>query len=298
MRLPVIVGMGGVNAAGRTSDFQSFRRMVIDDLPNQERQRTLVGLLADEPGLEDWTIYVDDNQNGRRDAGENLDRQLTRCFEVTRVLHDGDQRGDHGLGVTGREHVREVLHGDLEALDVGDLTLTEAASMVIGGSGLDSPGYDLLALMTGSEGMLGIIVEVAVKLLPKPERAQVLLAAFDDVVKAGEAVGNIIAAGIIPGGLEMMDRLAIKAAEDFVHAGYPLEAEAILLCELDGTNEEVSEHVYKVREVLRQSGASEVRTAKDEAERSIFWNQPKDRGFANWFIHPARRYSVRPAHRM
>jgi glycolate oxidase len=147
----------------------------------------------------------------------------------------------------------------------------EGELLTIGGSGLDSAGYDLLALMTGSEGMLGVIVEVTVKLLPKPERAQVLLAAFDDVVKAGEAVGNIIAAGIIPAGLEMMDRLAIRAAEDFVHAGYPLDAEAILLCELDGTNEEVSEHVLKVREVLKQSGATEVRTAKDEAERLVFW---------------------------
>ena len=147
--------------------------------------------------------------------------------------------------------------------------------LTIGGNGLDSPGYDLLALMTGSEGMLGVIVEVTVKLLPKPERAQVLLAAFNDVVKAGEAVGNIIAAGIIPAGLEMMDKLAIKAAEDFVHAGYPLDAEAILLCELDGTNEEVSEHVLKVREVLQSSGATEVRTAKDEAERQVFWQGRK-----------------------
>ena len=147
--------------------------------------------------------------------------------------------------------------------------------LTIGGSGLDSAGYDLLALMTGSEGMLGVIVEVTVKLLPKPERAQVLLAAFDDVVKAGEAVGNIIAAGIIPAGLEMMDQLAIRAAEDFVHAGYPLDAQAILLCELDGTNEEVSEHVLKVRKVLQQSGATEVRTAKDEAERMVFWKGRK-----------------------
>ncbi len=147
--------------------------------------------------------------------------------------------------------------------------------LTIGGSGLDSAGFDLLALMTGSEGMLGVIVEVTVKLLPKAERAQVLLAAFDDVVKAGEAVGNIIAAGIIPGGLEMMDKLAIKAAEDFVHAGYPLDAEAILLCELDGTNEEVSEHVLKVREVLLSSGATEVRTAKDETERQVFWQGRK-----------------------
>ncbi len=145
----------------------------------------------------------------------------------------------------------------------------------IGGAGLDSPGYDLLALMTGSEGMLGVIVEVTVKLLPKPERAQVMLAAFDDVVKAGAAVGKIIAAGIIPAGLEMMDRLAIQAAEDFVHAGYPRDAEAILLCELDGTSEEVSEQIYKVRQILADSGAIEVRTAKDEAERLIFWKGRK-----------------------
>jgi len=151
----------------------------------------------------------------------------------------------------------------------------EGELLSIGGSGLDSAGYDLLALMTGSEGMLGVIVEVTVKLLPRPERAQVLLAAFDDVVKAGEAVGSIIAAGIIPAGLEMMDRLAIRAAEDFVHAGYPLDAEAILLCELDGTNEEVSEHVLKVRDVLIHSGATDVRTAKDEAERQNFWKGRK-----------------------
>jgi glycolate oxidase len=147
--------------------------------------------------------------------------------------------------------------------------------LTLGGSGLDAPGYDLLALMTGSEGMLGVIVEVTVKLLPQPQRAQVVLAAFDDVVKAGGAVGRIIAAGIIPAGLEMMDRLAIRAAEDFVHAGYPVDAEAILLCELDGTNEEVSEQIYKVREILTASNATEVRTAKDDAERAIFWKGRK-----------------------
>jgi len=147
--------------------------------------------------------------------------------------------------------------------------------ITVGGSGLDAAGYDLLALMNGSEGMLGVIVEVTVKLLPKPERIQVILAAFDDVVKAGEAVGNIISAGIIPAGLEMMDKLAIKAAEDFVHAGYPVEAEAILLCELDGTNEEVSAHVYKVREILNHSGATEVRTARDDNERAVFWKGRK-----------------------
>lgn len=147
--------------------------------------------------------------------------------------------------------------------------------ITIGGSGLDSPGFDLLALMTGSEGMLGVIVEVTVKLLPIPQRAQVILAAFDDVEKAGAAVGNIISEGIIPAGLEMMDTLAIKAAEDFVHAGYPVDAAAILLCELDGTNEDVSEHVSIVRKILSQSGATEIRTAKDENERMTFWKGRK-----------------------
>ena len=123
--------------------------------------------------------------------------------------------------------------------------------------------------MTGSEGLLGVVVEVTVRLLPLPERAQVLLAAFDDLAKAGAAVGAIIAAGIIPAGLEMMDTLAIQAAEDFVHAGYPTEAAAILLCELDGTNEEVSQQVLQVRVLLLESGATEVRTARDEAERAL-----------------------------
>jgi glycolate oxidase len=102
----------------------------------------------------------------------------------------------------------------------------------------------------------------------------VVLAAFDDVEQAGRAVGDIIAAGVIPAGLEMMDRLAIRAAEDFVHAGYP-DCAAILLCEVDGTNEEVSEHIRQVRELLLAAGAREVRTARDEAERLRFWKGRK-----------------------
>lgn len=147
----------------------------------------------------------------------------------------------------------------------------EGERLELGNGALDLPGYDLLALMNGSEGMLGIVLEVLVKLLPKPERAQVLLAAYDSLELAGEAVARIIAGGIIPAGLEMMDNPAIRAAEDFVHAGYPVEAEAILLCELDGTDEEVSEQVMEVRELLLRSGALEVRTARDEAERARFW---------------------------
>ncbi len=147
--------------------------------------------------------------------------------------------------------------------------------LTIGGLALDTPGFDLLALMTGSEGMLGVIVEICVKLLPTPQRAQALLAAFDSLESAGAAVGAIIAAGIIPAGLEMMDNPAIRAAEDFVHAGYPVDAAAILLCELDGTNEEVSAQVMLVRDLLRQEGAVEVRTSADEAERLRFWKGRK-----------------------
>ena len=140
----------------------------------------------------------------------------------------------------------------------------------IGSDALDAPGYDLLALMTGSEGMLAVITEVTVKLLPRPERAQVVLAAFDDVAQAGAAVGNIIAAGVIPAGLEMMDRLAIEAAEAFVHAGYPM-TEALLLCEVDGVNEEVSDDILTVHDVLAASGATEIRTAESEEQRLKFW---------------------------
>ena len=143
--------------------------------------------------------------------------------------------------------------------------------ITIGSQSLDSPGYDLLALLTGSEGMLGVIVEVTVKLLPRPEQAQVILAAFDDVVKAGEAVGAIIAEGIIPAGLEMMDNPAIRAAEDYAHAGYPVDAEAILLCELDGTHEEVTEQIKFVENLLTRKGATSLRTSKDEEERLKLW---------------------------
>ena len=141
----------------------------------------------------------------------------------------------------------------------------------IGGDSLDSAGYDLLALLTGSEGLLAVITEVTVKLLPKPERAQCVLAAFDDVVKAGQAVANIIAAGIIPAGLEMMDRITTGAVEPFVNAGYPLDAEAILLCESDGAAEEVADEIERMKAVMQQSGASDLRVSQSEAERERFW---------------------------
>ncbi len=143
--------------------------------------------------------------------------------------------------------------------------------LTIGSQALDSPGYDLLALMTGSEGLLGIIMEVTVKLLPKPEQVQVLLAAFDDITKAGTAVADIIAAGIIPAGLEMMDNAALRAAEEFVKVGYPVEAQAILLCEIDGNTEAVNKQVAQVTTLLEHAGAQEIRLAENEQQRLQFW---------------------------
>lgn len=147
----------------------------------------------------------------------------------------------------------------------------EGETLTLGSDALDAPGFDLMALFTGSEGMLGVVTEITVKLLPKPETAKVLMASFDDVEKAGLAVGDIIEAGIIPGGLEMMDKLAIKAAEDFVQAGYPVGAEAILLCELDGVEADVDDDCARVRRVLEAAGATAVSQARDEAERALFW---------------------------
>ena len=141
----------------------------------------------------------------------------------------------------------------------------------IGNAALDAPGYDLLALMIGSEGMLAVTTEVTVKLVPKPEVARVIMASFDDVTKAGAAVAAIIGAGSIPAGLEMMDKKATAAAEPYVKAGYDMNAEAILLAESDGTPEEVEEEVAAMRAVLEKSGASGIAVSTSEAERMRFW---------------------------
>jgi glycolate oxidase len=147
----------------------------------------------------------------------------------------------------------------------------EGEILEIGSQALDAPGYDLLALITGSEGMLAVTTEVTVKLTPKPELARVIMASFADVARAGDAVASIIAAGIIPAGLEMMDKAATAAVEPFVKAGYDLNAEAILLCESDGTPEEVEEEIAAMSRVLAGAGASDIRVSSSEAERLLFW---------------------------
>jgi len=157
-----------------------------------------------------------------------------------------------------------------------EVVLIDGERVTIGSEALDSPGYDLLALLTGSEGMLGVVTEITVRLLPVPSTARALLASFSEVDVAADAVAELIGAGVIPAGLEMMDNPAIRAAEDFVHAGYPRDAAAILICELDGTEAEVDRQVDFVSSVLREQGATEVRVSSDEADRLKFWSGRKN----------------------
>jgi glycolate oxidase len=151
----------------------------------------------------------------------------------------------------------------------------EGEPVSFGGEALDSQGYDLLALAIGSEGLLAVTTEVTVRLLPKPEAARCVMASFDDVQKAGDAVAAVIGAGIVPAGLEMMDRPATAAVEQFVHAGYDLDAAAILLCESDGTSEEVEDEIARVKQVLAACGATRMTVSRDDAERLRFWSGRK-----------------------
>jgi glycolate oxidase len=162
----------------------------------------------------------------------------------------------------------------------------EGEPVEFGGLSLEAAGLDLLSVVVGSEGMLAITTEVTVKLVPKPVLARCVMASFDDVRKAGEAVAAIIAAGIIPAGLEMMDKPMTAAVEDFVHAGYDLSAEAILLCESDGTPEEVAEEIERVQAVLSAAGATRLEVSKDEAQRLRFWSGRKNAFPASGRISP------------
>ncbi|PKO65379.1 MAG: FAD-binding oxidoreductase [Betaproteobacteria bacterium HGW-Betaproteobacteria-16] len=162
----------------------------------------------------------------------------------------------------------------------------EGEPITLGAEALDTPGLDLLSLVIGSEGMLAVITDVTVKLVPRPLLARCIMASFDDVRKAGDAVASVIAEGIIPAGLEMMDKPMTAAVEDFVHAGYDLNAAAILLCESDGTPEEVEEEIGRMSAVLRRCGATAIAVSRDEAERLRFWSGRKNAFPASGRISP------------
>ncbi|HET6787743.1 MAG TPA: FAD-linked oxidase C-terminal domain-containing protein [Aquabacterium sp.] len=162
----------------------------------------------------------------------------------------------------------------------------EGDPIELGSEALDVPGLDLLAAFIGSEGLLGVVTEVTVRLLPRPQVARCVLASFDDVAKAGDAVAAIIAAGLIPAGLEMMDRPMTLAVEDFVKAGYDLDAAAILLIESDGTPEEVEEEIFRLTEVLQRAGATRWDISLDESQRLRFWSGRKNAFPATGRISP------------
>ena len=152
-----------------------------------------------------------------------------------------------------------------------EMVLMNGEVVRLGGRHLDSEGYDLLGVMTGSEGLLGVVTEVTVRILKKPEAARALLIGFPSSEQAGQCVADIIGAGIIPGGMEMMDRPAIHAAEDFVHAGYPLDVEALLIVELDGPGAEVDHLIGEVEKIAAQNGSTACRVSTSEDERAAFW---------------------------
>ncbi len=162
----------------------------------------------------------------------------------------------------------------------------EGEPVEFGADALDCSGYDLLNIVVGSEGMLAVTTEVTVKLVPKPQLARAIMASFDDIRKSGDAVAAVIAAGIIPAGLEMMDKPMTAAVEDYVHAGYDLTAEAILLCESDGTPEEVEEEIARMSAVLTAAGASKIAVSQSEAERLKFWSGRKNAFPASGRISP------------
>ncbi|MGY6706732.1 MAG: FAD-linked oxidase C-terminal domain-containing protein [Rhizobiaceae bacterium] len=152
-----------------------------------------------------------------------------------------------------------------------EMVLMDGEIVRLGGKHLDAEGYDLLGLMTGSEGLLGVVTEVTVRILQAPETARAMLVGFPSSEEAGQCVADIIGAGIVPGGMEMMDRPAIHAAEDFVHAGYPLDVEALLIVELDGPQAEVDHLLSRVEEIAANNGATTSRVSNSDEERAVFW---------------------------
>ncbi|MBV8133666.1 MAG: FAD-binding protein [Alphaproteobacteria bacterium] len=156
-----------------------------------------------------------------------------------------------------------------------EMVLMDGEVVRLGGKHLDAGGYDLVGVLTGSEGLLGVVTEVTVRILPKPTTARALLIGFATTEDAGRGVAAVIAAGIVPGGMEMMDRPAIHAAEAFVNAGYPLDVEALLIVELDGPPAEVEDLIDRVEAIARDHHATEIRLSRDEAERLAFWSGRK-----------------------
>lgn len=255
--IPVIARGAGTGLSGGVLPVEQAIILSLAKFNRIKKIDPLQRLAVVEPGVRNLAITEAASQYGLYYAPDPSSQIACSIGGNVAENSGGVHSLKYGLTVNNVMGLK-IINSDGELLDIG------------GGECLDSPGYDLLALMHGSEGLLAVIVEVTVRLIPRPEAAQVILAAFDNITDAGKAVRDIISSGIIPAGLEMMDRLAIQAAEDFVHADYPL-AEALLLCELDGSQSEIEQQMKQVNGILKSCHARDIRLSKDDDQRALFW---------------------------
>lgn len=255
--IPIIARGAGTGLAGGVLPIDQAIVMSLAKFNRIKKLDPLQRLAVVEPGVRNLAITEAASEYGLYYAPDPSSQIACSIGGNVAENSGGVHSLKYGLTVNNVMGIK-LLTSEGEILDIG------------GGECMDSPGYDLLALMNGSEGLLGVIMEVTVRLIAKPEAAQVVLAAFDKITDAGKAVKDIISSGIIPGGLEMMDRLAIQAAEDFVHADYPL-AEAMLLCELDGTHAEIEQQMSQVNSILQDCHAHSIRLSQNDDERALFW---------------------------
>ncbi len=256
-QIPLIARGAGTGLAGGVLPVESSVILSLARFNRIKRIDPLQRLAVVEPGVRNLAITEAASKHGLYYAPDPSSQIACSIGGNVAENSGGVHSLKYGLTVNNVTGLT-IINADGELLEVG------------GGECMDAPGADLLALMHGSEGLLGVIVEITVRLIPQPEAAQVMLAAFDHITDAGKAVRDIISSGIIPAGLEMMDKLAIRAAEDFVHADYPI-AEAMLLCELDGTLAEIEQQMTQVEKILSACNAGHVRRSQNDRERALFW---------------------------
>jgi len=256
-QIPVIARGAGTGLAGGVLPVEQAIIMSLAKFNRIKKIDPLQRLAVVEPGVRNLAITEAASPHGLYYAPDPSSQIACSIGGNVAENSGGVHSLKYGLTVNNVMGLK-VINSDGELLTIG------------GGECMDTPGYDLLALMHGSEGLLGIIMEITVRLIPEPEAAQVILAAFEQITDAGKAVRDIISSGIIPAGLEMMDRLAIQAAEEYVHADYPL-AEALLLCELDGTHSEIEQQMIQVKQILNDCNAHDIRLSQNDDQRALFW---------------------------
>jgi glycolate oxidase len=261
LEIPVVSRGAGTGISGGAIPHRDGVLLVLSKMRNMIKLDPLARLAVVEPGVRNLYVSECAEPHGLFYAPDPSSQSICSIGGNVAENSGGVHCLKYGLTTHNLLAVR-AIDADGDVLEIGSRAL-------------DAPGYDLLAIMTGSEGNLGVITQVVVRLVPIPERIETLLAAFSSVRQAAEAVGDIIGAGIVPAGLEMMDRVVIDACERCMEMDFPKGAEALLLAEVDGGAEETFDAMTKVRSILERCGASEVRVASDAAERAKLWKSRK-----------------------